>query len=327
MQLMNLPASYSSQFHLIVSFQVPTAEVNKYRRQVKDLLCCDSEASYEGLLQAVTDRWNAAFANHSHRNMEAVIRDRSEVFALRKMGFQQSNSGVTINTSESFNNILKTAVERKEVPADVLILVMQQIPWHYILEYHRGVAGTGRRQLRPDLPDTHRHPQRPSTTTLPMQPEELRRVIRGAAQLAPIRQEKAPPRPSYVVFGGEGLAEPTGPACPREESFFGYRDAGRRTCGEALPVRTLQLRLAKILLSYVGCAPERRGQRREAHDKSDPDIHHPEERQDRQVGEESVADRRRGAGGSHSSPDSIVAENGEPLISEEAAIGTLLTRM
>ena len=39
--------------------------------------------------------------------------DRCAVFALKKMGFQEPERGVTINASESLNEVLKVALQRK----------------------------------------------------------------------------------------------------------------------------------------------------------------------------------------------------------------------
>lgn len=62
----------------------------------------------------------------------------------------------------------------QEVPVHVLPLVLHQLQWHYVTEYHRAMKGEGRWTRNFRMPQTSL--QAPPPTAVPMDPKELKQV-------------------------------------------------------------------------------------------------------------------------------------------------------
>ena len=55
-----------------MKFQIPTSQINEYRRQVNELLQCSDEASYEALVQKYTAQWSSPFASYFEKHLKKV---------------------------------------------------------------------------------------------------------------------------------------------------------------------------------------------------------------------------------------------------------------
>ena len=213
--------------------KVSPDEAKFYREQVRELLGYIDESSFQTLLENMSRRWSADFVRHFQRNLLNPIRERAAVFALERMDYPRPNAGITINASESMNNVLKAATSRKEVEVDVLILVLYQLQTFYSSELKRATSGEGQWRLQPEF-DTENCLALFSTMkthNLQMDLEEIKSCIRGALLLNPVRPSNPQPRPSSQILAERAIAENQvswillqvqTPSCVNVMSFLGY---------------------------------------------------------------------------------------------------------
>lgn len=192
-----------------LSGKVSPDEARFYREQVRELLGCVDESSFQIMVEKMSRRWSADFVRHFEKNLVAPIRERAAVFALQRMGYPRASAGITINASESLNNVLKAATSRKEVEVDVLILVLYQLQTFYSTELKRATSGEGQWRLKQQFDGQNCLAlfSTAKTNTLQMDLEEMKSCIRGALVLNPVRPTNPQPRPSSRILAERAIME------------------------------------------------------------------------------------------------------------------------
>lgn len=191
-------------FSRFLSGKVSAVEIRFYRDQLKELLSTADEESFDNLQEKLSKRWSAEFQRYFSSNIVRPMRERAATFALNRMGFPSANNGITINASESLNNILKAAQERKEVEVDVLILVLYHFQTFYSEEYKRAIGGEGEWVILKEFEGLH-DVEELSTNNLQMDLQEMKSAIRGALQLNPIRPSQPKPRLASTIMAERAI--------------------------------------------------------------------------------------------------------------------------
>lgn len=155
--------------------------------------------SFESLTETFAKTWSNPFAIYFQQHFHEMIRNIA-AFSLEKIGFPNAYEGITINASESFNNILKNVTERKEVAVDTLTLILHQLQLHYVHQYHRALRDEEGEWKMKSGHEKLCQPARLLESGYPSDPISLRDCIRGATRPNPIRLEKARPRESTLVL-------------------------------------------------------------------------------------------------------------------------------
>ena len=116
-------------------------------RQIDQLLHSPDRDVYDKLFNAHSSQWSLAFKEYYIKYIEKDFMLYSARWRLKKLDLYSSRSGITNNSSESFNRVLKTLV-RPKFPSDLMMLTFYQLVSTKLLEVNRGLAMIGQFHLK-----------------------------------------------------------------------------------------------------------------------------------------------------------------------------------
>lgn len=126
-------------------------EVKVYMDDLNTLLNCDSEDQFDTTLEHLTTRWTASVTDYFNKNLKKDITLYAAKWILTPLQLYTPHSGITNNTAESMNTVLKRLMNWKEVPLDTAVLSFYFLQNYYLNEIMRGLCNTGNFQLRPQF--------------------------------------------------------------------------------------------------------------------------------------------------------------------------------
>ena len=119
-----------------------TEDATFYKDAIRNLLQSRSPAEYQARYKK-TVQWSTTFRQYYEDNLEEDILKRAARFILQPLGVYSQRSGITNNASESYNNVVKTCLQRRETYCDNMIVLIYKLQAFSMVELRRAVMGRG----------------------------------------------------------------------------------------------------------------------------------------------------------------------------------------
>uniref|UniRef100_A0A1X7UXJ5 SWIM-type domain-containing protein n=1 Tax=Amphimedon queenslandica TaxID=400682 RepID=A0A1X7UXJ5_AMPQE len=130
---------------------------------------------------------NNKVCNYFDKTLIPVFKAHSAIWILRKAGIVNPEKGVTNNPSESFNAVLHSLKQWKQVPLDVVCVSLFYLSTYYYREVERGFHQCGSLHLKDDFSFHEREPSLMPHMARTVEPKEI--VSRARGELLPILLE------------------------------------------------------------------------------------------------------------------------------------------
>ena len=114
-----------------------------YKNDIKHLLHCSHVKDYHHSVDAKVRNWSLAFSRYYAKHVEKDVLDNCGRWVIDHLGLYDTYSGITSNLSESYNNVIKGFLSRKEVTQDIMALKAYELQSYCIVEIKRWIAGCG----------------------------------------------------------------------------------------------------------------------------------------------------------------------------------------
>jgi len=125
-----------------------TTEIPFYMDGISYLLSCETIAVYETRKEQIKENWSQAMVEYYDNHLEKDIIQHCARYIVEKYGLYDPFSGITNNTSESENAVIKRLVQWKEVTVDTAVLALHMDQQYLYNESLRGRCGLGQFVLR-----------------------------------------------------------------------------------------------------------------------------------------------------------------------------------
>ena len=123
-------------------------EISVYGEPFLTILDTEHEDNYEEVCRDQTLKWSEEVVDYFNRELKEDIRSDAARFVIERFDLYDPYSGVTNNPSEGLNFVMKQLLEWKEVPVDVMFLIIHKLQKYYEVEILRGRAGVGNLKLK-----------------------------------------------------------------------------------------------------------------------------------------------------------------------------------
>ncbi|CAG2203434.1 unnamed protein product [Mytilus edulis] len=137
--------------HWLLKHDGKQSDVTFYVNDMEDLLRCESEQAFDVMLDEKKTKWSQAMVEHFDRTLKNQIKQHACRWILETCNIYNPYSGVTNNSSEGFNTVLKRLTEWKEVQIDAAALSFYHLQKYYLTEIVRGRCDVGNYVLRPEF--------------------------------------------------------------------------------------------------------------------------------------------------------------------------------
>ena len=118
-------------------------EIQGFVADLKELFHKPSIEAYETKLQQLSISWSNPVSQYHMKNIHPEVYTSIGRWILEAEGVYSPFSGVVTNQSESFNMVLKSLQQWKEVPVDCIVLSFYLLQSFFMNEITRGLAGQG----------------------------------------------------------------------------------------------------------------------------------------------------------------------------------------
>lgn len=102
-------------------------DIGIYTEHVRQLLHQSSQEAYTTLLAKYQLVWDQSFAEYYSSNIHKVVAGHLGRWKLEKLHIYYPYSGITTNKFEALKRVLKDLHQWKQVPLDVMILLLFQL--------------------------------------------------------------------------------------------------------------------------------------------------------------------------------------------------------
>ena len=133
------------------SHNIKANEIQGFVADLKELFHKPSIDAYETELQQRSTSWNNPVFHYYMKNIHPEVYTSIGRWVLEAEGVYSPFSGVVTNQSESFNMVLKSLQQWKEVPVDCIVLSFYLLQSYFMNEVTRGLAGQGSYHLHPQF--------------------------------------------------------------------------------------------------------------------------------------------------------------------------------
>lgn len=127
---------------------------------------------------------NVKVHNYFQKTLLPVFKAHSSVWVLRKAGIAKSEKGITNNPSESFNSVLHSLKQWKQVPLDVICVTLFHLSTYYHREVERGFHQCGSMQIKEEFSFYQREPSLMPHMAPTVEPCDI--VSRARGELLPM---------------------------------------------------------------------------------------------------------------------------------------------
>lgn len=132
----------------LVQHGVDAKKRNAYISDMYRLLKQDSLENFMALKNEKIMEWSDEFAKYFESRLEDDFKNHASRWILEPLGLYSPTSGITSNAAESFNNILKSWQNWREMPLDCNVLSLLFLCNFYDREIQRGLHGQGEFHLK-----------------------------------------------------------------------------------------------------------------------------------------------------------------------------------
>jgi len=122
-----------------------------YLSDMYKLLKQPSEEMFFETKSILCDTWNPDFLTYFEKQIQSAVINHAGRWVIDRYGIYSPTEGITSNAAESFNNILKTWQDWREMPLDCLVLQLHYLCKFYAREVDRGLHGQGDFLLKTDF--------------------------------------------------------------------------------------------------------------------------------------------------------------------------------
>ena len=145
---------------------------------MKDLFHKPSRDAYEAELNQRKATWSNLITQYYMKNIHSEVYTSIDRWILEEEGVYSPFSGMVTNQSESFNMVLKSLQEWKEVPVDCIVLSFYHLQAFFMNEITRGLANQGNYQLHTQFLPMMEETEISQTTFLCVSPRDIVSRIR-----------------------------------------------------------------------------------------------------------------------------------------------------
>lgn len=168
-----------------------SSEISYYANIFKQLMLETTEANFEKAWSNYRHcKWfvtNTKVCNYFEKTLIPVFKAHSAIWILRKAGIVNPERGLTNNPSESFNAVLHSLKQWKQVPLDVVCVSLFYLSTYYYREVERGFHQCGSMHLKDEFYFHEREPSLMPHMARTVEPKEI--VSRARGELLPILLE------------------------------------------------------------------------------------------------------------------------------------------
>ena len=129
------------------SHNIKSSEIHLFVSDMKDLFHKPSRDAYEAELNQRKATWSNLITQYYMKNIHSEVYTSIGRWILEEEGVYSPFSGMVTNQSESFNMVLKSLQEWKEVPVDCIVLSFYHLQAFFMNEITRGLANQGNYHL------------------------------------------------------------------------------------------------------------------------------------------------------------------------------------
>jgi len=129
-------------------------EVQGFVADLKQLFHKSSKEAYETEMQQLSVSWSNPVFQYYMKNIHPEMYTSIGRWVLETEGVYSPFSGVVSNQSESFNMVLKSLQQWKEVPVDCILLSFYLMQSFFMNEITRGLEGQGQKNSADGAPIT-----------------------------------------------------------------------------------------------------------------------------------------------------------------------------
>ena len=126
---------------------VKSAETQSFIADLRELFHKPTSKGYETELQQLSASWSNPVFQYYMKNVHPEVYTSIGRWVLEKEGVYSPFSGVLTNQSESFNMVLKSLQQWKEVPVDCIVLSFYLLQSFFMNEITRGLTSQGNYHL------------------------------------------------------------------------------------------------------------------------------------------------------------------------------------
>ena len=120
-----------------------TLDEHYYKREVRSLLHCHNVKNYSESADNATKRWDMAFLQYFTSFIEKDILNNCGRWVIAQYGLYDASSGITNNTSEAYNHVIKSFLRHREVTPDIMVIHAYTLQSSCLKEMQRWLAGCG----------------------------------------------------------------------------------------------------------------------------------------------------------------------------------------
>lgn len=126
-------------------------EVKIYLSHIEEILMSTTEEEFHENIARFSPMWSEAFVTYFTKYIRNDIQNHAGRWLIEPLNIYNPYSGITNNSAESMNAVIKRLLNWKEAPADTLILCLQKLQLYYWNEILRGFCNLGQYRLRSEF--------------------------------------------------------------------------------------------------------------------------------------------------------------------------------
>ena len=172
-----------------------SSEISYYTNIFKQLMLETTEANFEQAWSKYSQSKlfvaNSKASNYFENTLIPVFKAHSAIWILRKAGIANPENGITNNPSESFNSVLHSLKQWKQVHLDVVCISLFHLSSYYHRELERGFHQCGSMQLKDEFSFHEREPSLMPHMARTVEPKDIVSRARGELLLIAFKDDCA----------------------------------------------------------------------------------------------------------------------------------------
>ena len=128
-----------------------TQDLTVYMKDLDTLLNSDSKEEFDSSYISISSKWSDPLLAYFEKNLKRDIECHAGKWLLVQLSLYTPHSGITNNSSEGMNTVIKRLMGWKEVPVDTAVLCFYHLQNFYLNEILRGLCNTGNFKIRTEF--------------------------------------------------------------------------------------------------------------------------------------------------------------------------------
>lgn len=157
-------------------------EIQVYVSHVEEILMSETVEEFHDNIVRLSSMWSESFREYFVKHIQKDIEKYAGRFLIEPLNIYNPYSGITNNSAESMNAVIKRLIKWKEAPADTLVLCLQKLQLYYWREILRGFCNLGQYQLKEEFKDLRKKIEEIQFPTDMCNPQDIIDKVKGSIQ-------------------------------------------------------------------------------------------------------------------------------------------------